>query len=306
MGFTSSLLAVALTIYGSQSWSTALDWIEVVFADFDFASDVLFCLEAHRVYSICNPHLSGPYFYLSKSCPAATPAVQRNISSNLSLTDTLFRCEVSDDDCCLCGLATLPFWTLNCACNGTSSWSSHKQGTLEGIWICSVIFIVIPVTINLSIIFFITFNQDESLPLTHRNDSIKKNVVALHDLIKTPLLNPFFFLFYFLLHMINILLIATSGERLAKILMLREDIEPKNQKKGIARITTYGFILETVPQIVCQGIFISITGANITAIVSVSISSYRAVSSYMYKVFHALFPHATEPAVEREQARSGI
>jgi hypothetical protein len=219
-----------------------------------------------------------------------------NISQNLSLTDTLLQCEFSDDDCCFCGSQSTSCTNLHCAGNWISSWSSQKQVTLHAIWICSVTFIVIPVAFNLFIMYWKTYERC--------NDGLKDNIVALHHLIHKPLLNPFLFLFYFLLHVINIVLIATSAERLAKILMLREDIEPGKQKRGIAKIVTFGFILETVPQIVCQSIFISITGANITAIVSVSISSYRTVSSYMYKVFHALFPHATESAVVREQARA--
>jgi hypothetical protein len=71
--FFLSLALTMQTIYGSEEWTTALDWVEVVFADFDFASDVLFCLEAYRVFSQCNPHLpsggSPPYSYLSRSCP---------------------------------------------------------------------------------------------------------------------------------------------------------------------------------------------------------------------------------------------
>jgi hypothetical protein len=89
--------------------------------------------------------------------------------------------------------------------------------------------------------------------------------------------------------MINILLIATSAERLAKILVT--DRRPAR----IARLNTVGFAFETVPQLILQGLFLSIVGGNVTTIVSVSISSYRTVSSYLFKVFRACFPQAAEP-----------
>jgi hypothetical protein len=130
---------------------------------------------------------------------------------------------------------------------------------------------------------------------------IRKHIVALHNLIK-HFMNPFLFLIYMSLHLISILLLATSAERLAKIICLEgrtKESNPKNEKerkeeekRGIARINTFGFFLETLPQIVCQSCFLAITGANTTAIVSLSISSYRTVSSYFFKVFLCCFPEA--------------
>ena len=66
--------SVALAVYDSEGWITALDWVEVVIADFDFISDILFCLEVYRVYSACTPQCpheqsGSTALHLSKSCP---------------------------------------------------------------------------------------------------------------------------------------------------------------------------------------------------------------------------------------------
>ncbi len=263
-----------MTIYGSEGWINTLDWVEVVLADFDFASDVLFCLEVYWRYSACTPHLqsgssSSTSRYLSKACPTVLANV-----SNSTMPNSSFICAVSYNDCCMCGST----------CDGApcaGSWSTEDQQTLEIIWILSVVFIVAPVVLNLYVIYYALSK--------HSDSGIAENIAALHAIIKTPLLNPFFILFYLLLHIINILLIATSAERLAKIL-----VKDRNPGK-VARFNTVGFVSETVPQLVLQGLFLSIVGANITTVVSVSISSYRTVSSYLFKVFRAFFPRAAEP-----------
>jgi hypothetical protein len=212
-----SFLPLTMAVYGSEGWSTVLDWVEVMFSDFDFLSDVLFCLEAHHAY-------------------------------------------VAASD------------------------SGQLKGQLYSIWKASVAFIVIPVIINISIISLNLIGK-----YREDHEGIRKNIIALHKRIK-PLLNPYFFLFYLILQVVNLLLIATSAERMAKII-----IADRNDLNGIAFLNTCGFVLETFPQLICQGLFLTISGANTVTIVSVSISSYRTVSSYMFKVFHACFPTAVSP-----------
>jgi hypothetical protein len=209
-----------MAVYGSEEWSTVHEWVEVIFSDFDFLSDILFCLEAHNEYL-------------------------------------------------------------------AASESDQLKGQLKSIWTFFVVFIVIPVIINASIISLNLIGQ-------YRKDraGIRENIVSLHERIK-PLLNPYFFLFYLILQAVNILLISTSAEvaaeRMAKIIADRDD------QYGIAVLNTWGFVFETFPQLICQGLFLAISGANTVTIVSVSISSYRTVSSYMFKVFRAIFPTAVSP-----------
>ena len=152
-----SLLSVALAVYGAEEWSTALDWVEVVFADFDFISDVLFSLEVYRVLSNCAPRhvrtIDSISQYLSSSCPAVQEYMSKNISN------TSFRCAVSDDNCCFCGSCTSYSFVSACSttyCGSTkcsATWSTKNHAMLELIGICSWAFIVIPVSFNLVLIW---------------------------------------------------------------------------------------------------------------------------------------------------------
>jgi hypothetical protein len=293
------MLSVVLAIYGSQGWNSTLDWAEVIFADCDFICDILFCLEVYRMYIGCSPHVqsgsSSPDLYLSKSCPvvkAYTSNLQALISSaSPAGAGESSTCFYDDQDCCYCGSGSSDTCSSTYYCDTT--WTPKYKDTLFVIWVSSAAFIAIPVAVNLCIIclslcHYSDSGDDERHPAAkcYHSNGIRDNIVALHHLIKTPLLNPFFFLVYLLLHAINIILIATCAERLAKILV--KDGNPRH----LACINTFGFVFETIPQLACQGFFLYLTGGNRTAIVSVAISCYRTLSSYTYKVFFACFPRA--------------
>ena len=109
----------------------------------------------------------------------------------------------------------------------------------------------------------------------YKSSGVENNIVALHNWIKTTLFNPLFSLIYLSLHFINILLLATTAERLAKIIVYvngENFSEPKKSNKSIALYNSFGFLFETLPQFVCQGLVLAVDGSNTTAIVSVSIT----------------------------------
>jgi hypothetical protein len=195
MGFLSSLFSVAfnaLAVYGSEGWSTALDWVEVVFADFDFVSDILFCLEAYRVFSACTLHkgseIKYKYVYLLYSCPPVQAQLLHELTDNPQKANGEAFCERGAWDCCMCGYDYSPAnyceWSLY-SCAGT--WIPQYSNKLHAIWAYSVALIVLPLVGNL---FIMICTSGDS------NSGIIENIVALHSLIKKPLLNPFCFLFY--------------------------------------------------------------------------------------------------------------
>ena len=176
-------------------------------------------------------------------------------------------------------------WLL--ANNFDSSRQAEWSKMLEMIWGASVAFIVIPMFINFCW-FLVSLEEEDG---ERRPGLVRKNIHAIHKIIGPYLLNPFFIMFYLLVHLVNILLIASSAERLAKILVPRHKRSEVEGINLIAAVNTFGFFFETFPQFMCQGYFLSICGPNVITIVSVSISGYRTVSSYIYKIFAYCFPN---------------
>jgi hypothetical protein len=274
------LISVAIAIYGSDTWNTPIDWMEVVFADLDFISDILFALEVLGFFQACKPAMhvvKDKNYGHTVSFQGSCPPIQKYFTERNSSNVTNCTCVSWVSQEMVSELKIMDYLDKN-ECFPRFPDAKDYHG-LEGLMMCSFIFVGLPVVINLCIMLR-QFHGDSS-------SGLEENVESLHKLIAPYFLNPFFFLFYLLLHGINLVLIASSAERMAKIIAGN----PRQNPAKIAKYNTFGFLFETVPQIICQSIFLTICGPNIIAIISLSVSAWRTISSYSLKVFYWKFPH---------------
>jgi hypothetical protein len=114
---------------------------------------------------------------------------------------------------------------------------------------------------------------------------LRAHFKSFDDKIRPWLLNPPLFVVYALCHAVNFVVLASSMERLAKIVYPK----PKGDDDfgGILCFNCLGCMLESVPQLACQIAFMGLSQNNTFAILSMALTVYKLLGSMGFKMFRA-------------------
>jgi hypothetical protein len=153
---------------------------------------------------------------------------------------------------------------------------SNDCTALYRIYVSSVSFIVVPLSVGILWNIWFLLGSDVH---SRRLKDFYKNIDGRISWMKTPPL----FLIYVFCHFCNFIVLSSSMERLAKIAISR----------GYARrrllLNCVGFVLESIPQLTCQIIFLQLSGPTVFTIISMSITCYKLLSSFSFKIFLSVF-----------------
>jgi hypothetical protein len=196
-------------VAASQDGWTATDWIEIILADADLLSDILFAVEVKQKSNECMS-------YKSNDCSA------------------LFQ-----------------------------------------IFVASVTFIVLPLTAGMLWNISLSLNDIDGQGIMRFYNKIDGWIAWM----KTPPI----FLIYLFCHLCNFIVLSSSMERLSKIAIER------GQTRRRLFLNCIGFVLESIPQLACQIAFLLKSGPTTFTIISMTITSYKIVSSFSFKIYLALF-----------------